>query len=106
MFLYLSGFTKLKEIPQSRLATRKYKELNLRKRINLKYTLKISVKDLAKKTHALTRIQPYRTLLKNDIDLNLFFNSQFDCYLSVSMCHPRTIHNKDTQLHEASFCVT
>ena len=32
MFLYLSGFTKLKEIPQSRLATRKYKELNLRKK--------------------------------------------------------------------------
>lgn len=56
------------------------------KRLEIKFWKKIGFKvdpeDFCKKAHqkmhALTTIHPYVTLLKNHIDLKLFFNSQFD----------------------------
>lgn len=73
-------------------AKRNDQKLNFGKKLDLK-----DPEDFCKKAHqkihALTTIHPYITLLKNHIDLKLFFNSQFDHQSSVLMRCPLTFYN-------------
>ena len=54
----------------------------------------------SRKTYALARIAPYTALSKRLMVRNAFFNSRFNYFPLIWMCHNRTTNRKINKLHE------
>ena len=59
----------------------------------------------SRKISALARIAPYMDLYKWPMDINVFFNSQFNYFPLIWMCHNRTTNRKINGLHGRCLCI-
>ena len=63
-------------------------------------------KNASQKIHALAKISPYMSLIKQRSLLNAFFVSQFSYCALAWMYHSRTLNNRINKSHEKCCCVT
>ena len=56
--------------------------------------------NVSRKTHALSRISPYMSLIEKRSLSNAFFVSQFSYCPLAWMCHSRTLNNRISKPHE------
>ena len=59
----------------------------------------------SRKISALARIAPYMDLSKRPMDINAFFNSQFNYCPLIWMCHNCTTNRKINGLHGRCLCI-